>query len=171
MLRACSETELRRLGAAAEAINVPTGGVMQVEGDEVRWFYVILTGDVDIERNDRIVGRSGVGTTVGEVELLCGSPAMQSVIAASPVRAVVLSRPQFNAVLDDCPVFRDAIVRSLARGLAAAVADRTDRELVAGPWRPRPAPAPVAIEVSPAHPTVALRPMPSRLSPTPSIGA
>jgi CRP-like cAMP-binding protein len=171
MLRACSEVELRRLASAAEAVNVPAGAVMQIEDDEVRWFYLVLTGDVDFERDDTMVGRSGVGTTVGEVELLCGSPAMQSVIAASPVRAVVLSRPQFNAVLDDCPVFRDAIVRSLARGLAAAVADRADRGLVAGPWRPRPAPAPVSIEVSRAHPSVTLRPLPARVSPTPSIGA
>jgi CRP-like cAMP-binding protein len=175
MLRACSEAELRRLAWAAEMITVPTGAVMQVEDDEVRWFYLVLAGDVDVEQGERMVGSSGVGTTVGEVELLCGSPAMHTVTAASPVRAVVLSRPQFNAVLDDCPVFRDAIVRSLARGLAAAVADRSDHGLVAGPWRPRPVPAPFSAKVSRAHPSVSLRPVPARLSPslspTPSIGA
>jgi hypothetical protein len=145
--------------------------VVQVEGDEVKRFHLILTGEVELRRNDKMAGRSGVGTTIGDVELLCGTPAMRSAMGASQVRAMVLDRRQFTAVLDDCPVFRDAIVRSLARGLAAAMPGRGDGELVVGPWRPRPAPVPPAIETSLTHPSRGLRTMPAILSPTPPIGA
>jgi CRP-like cAMP-binding protein len=168
MLRACSESELITLAGAAEMINVPAGSVLQTEGAEVKWFYLILTGDVAATRNGRLLGRSGAGTTVGEVELLCGSPATRSVMTAASVRAMVLSRRQFSSALDNCPTFRDAIVRSLARGLADALAEPAgDRELVRGPWRPRPAPAPAPVPaVSMDHPSIA-----RRLAPTPSIGA
>src|ERR1700738_778146 len=82
MLRACSEAELRWLAATFEVINLPAGTVWQIEGRDVRWFHLILAGDVAVTRNGRILGRSGVGTTVGEVELLCGSPAMGAVVSA-----------------------------------------------------------------------------------------
>jgi CRP-like cAMP-binding protein len=168
MLRACSDAELRRLATAFEVINLPAGTLIQLEGKEIRWFHLILAGDVAMTRNGRILGRSGAGTTVGEVELLCGSPAMGSVVSASEVRAVVMGRRQFTSTLDECPVFRDAIVRSLARGMAAAVAESTENEPVPGPWRPRPVrlPAPPATVRSMAHPSLALR-----VLPTPSLGA
>jgi CRP-like cAMP-binding protein len=166
MLRACSEDELRRLAATFEVINLPVGTVLQIEGREIRWFHLILSGDVAVTRNGRILGRSGAGTTVGEVELLCGSPAMGSVVSAGEVRAMVMGRRQFTSSLDECPVFRDAIVRSLARGLAASIAESSEDEPVAGPWRPRPIrPRPAAVPTM-DHPSwgrraVALRAVPS----------
>jgi CRP-like cAMP-binding protein len=166
MLRACSEEELRRLAATFEVINLPAGTVLQIEGREVRWFHLILAGDVAVTRNGRILGRSGAGTTVGEIELLCGSPAMGSVVSASQVRAMVMGRRQFNSTLDECPVFRDAIVRSLARGLAASVADSTEDEPIAGPWRPRPVPPRPATVRSMDHPSMGLRAVALRAVPS-----
>jgi CRP-like cAMP-binding protein len=120
MLRAAGRAELARLALSAEMVEVKPGDPIQVEGVAARWFYLILSGDVVFTRNGRILGHSGAGTTIGEADLLAGTEPCDSVAAVSTVRALVIGKRQFGLVLEDCPVFRDGILRSLSRQLVAA---------------------------------------------------
>jgi len=120
MLRAAGKAELARLALMTDVVDVKPGEPLQVEGVAVRWFHLILAGDVVITRNGRILGHSGAGTTVGEADLLAGTVASDSVTAVTPVKVMVIGKRQFGQVLEDCPVFRDGILRSLSRQLIAA---------------------------------------------------
>jgi CRP-like cAMP-binding protein len=120
MLRAAGKGELARLALMTDVVDVPPGDPLQVEGVGARWFHLILSGDVVITRNGRILGHSGAGTTVGEADLLAGTVASDSVTTVTPVKVMVIGKRQFSQVLEDCPVFRDGILRSLSRQLIAA---------------------------------------------------
>jgi len=77
MLRACRDSELRRLAGAGETVDVAAGEVLQADGAPVRHFHLVL-------------------------------------------RVFILGKREFTGALDDCPAFRDAILRSLSRRLAGA---------------------------------------------------
>jgi CRP-like cAMP-binding protein len=57
--------------------------------------------------------------------LLSGIDAVESLIALGRGRVFILGKREFTGALDDCPAFRDAILRSLSRRLAGA--DRISR--------------------------------------------
>ena len=120
MLRAAGKAELARLALSTELIEVNPGETLQVEGVTARWFYLILSGDVVITRNGCVLGVSGTGTTVGEADILAGTCPTDSVTTVGKVRAIAIAKRQFGVVLEDCPVFRDGILRSLSRQLVAA---------------------------------------------------
>jgi CRP-like cAMP-binding protein len=120
MLRAAGRAELARLALSAELVEMKSGEALQVEGLPARWFYLVLSGDVVTTRNGCILGHSSTGTTVGEADILAGTEPSESVTAVNTVRALVIGKRQFGLVLEDCPVFRDGILRSLSRQLVAA---------------------------------------------------
>jgi len=58
----------------------------------------------------------GPGDVVGELSLIDGKPASASVVAESPLEAVVLYRTRFNKLLDSMPeVYRRLLVAMAAR--------------------------------------------------------
>jgi ABC-type lipoprotein export system ATPase subunit len=84
--------------------------------ERVENFFMIERGDVDIvlqggRSDDTLLARLSPGDFFGEIELIRGGKSIANVRAANegPVELLVLSRPDFNQMLDESPLTQEAI--------------------------------------------------------------
>jgi len=88
-----------------------------IRSDErVDYFFMIERGEVDIvlqgkNRDDTLLARLDDGDFFGEIELMRGGKSIANVRAApdGPVELLVLSRTEFNQMLDESPLTQEAI--------------------------------------------------------------
>lgn len=80
---ACTERELRTIIDAFEEFDFSINEKIIVQGDVGDYFYVLKTGNVRFEVNEKIVANASTGATFGELALLYSSPRSASAIAES----------------------------------------------------------------------------------------
>jgi cAMP-dependent protein kinase regulator len=94
--------------------DVAVGETLIHEGEPGRSFYVLLEGDAEVSRDDRVVNRLGAGDFFGEISLLSDRPTTASVSASGPGRVVVIAPADFRRLLEELPLMQMKIVRTLA---------------------------------------------------------
>jgi voltage-gated potassium channel len=94
--------------------DVESGAVLIREGEPGRSFYVLLEGEAEVSRDDRVVNRLGAGDFFGEISLLSDRPTTASVAASGPARVVVIAPVDFRRLLEELPLMQMKIVRTLA---------------------------------------------------------
>jgi putative ABC transport system ATP-binding protein len=87
------------------------GEVIIREGDVGEEFFLISDGEVQIERQGNEIARLGSGEFFGELALLTGEPRNADVVAAKPVDAYVLGKPEFDAAIEASQSFREQLRR------------------------------------------------------------
>ena len=87
------------------------GEVIIREGDVGEEFFLISDGEVQIERQGHEIARLGSGEFFGELALLTGEPRNADVVAAKPVDAYVLGKPEFDAAIEASQSFREQLRR------------------------------------------------------------
>ena len=92
------------------------GKVLTEEGQSGGDFFIIMSGSADVRRGGRTVNRMKAGDFFGEIALLDNGPRSATVVATSPLRALVLGPSQFQDVL-----FQDG---EIARQILYAVTKR-----------------------------------------------
>jgi CRP/FNR family transcriptional regulator, cyclic AMP receptor protein len=110
----CSKRDLRRIAALAVERELAAGTELIREGEPAEEFYVVVDGEVDVRRRGRRVAQLGAGSFVGEIALLSRSPRSATVVAASPLRVLVISGRDFVALLDALPELWLKVARTLA---------------------------------------------------------
>jgi len=120
LFAACSHKELQRIARASDETQLPAGRVLMRQGESGRECFVIVDGEVKIERNGKKVATVGAGACIGEMSLLDKGPRTATAIAQTPLSVLVLGPREFSGVLEEVP--------GLARKLLAALAMRV-REL------------------------------------------
>ena len=115
----CSKTELRRLAATADEIDVRAGYVLMREGRPGREFFVLVEGSVEVTRNGRKLSELGSGDWFGEIALLTKVPRTASVVATSAVRALVVTDRAFRQLVETMPSIAIKVLASLGDRLAA----------------------------------------------------
>jgi CRP/FNR family transcriptional regulator, cyclic AMP receptor protein len=110
----CSKRDLRRIAALAVERSVDAGTELISEGEPGTEFYVVVDGEIDVRRKGRRVGRLGAGSYVGEIALLSRSPRSATVLAATPLRVLVISGHEFVELLDNLPELWLKVARTLA---------------------------------------------------------
>ena len=113
-----SRKELEELAKLADDLEVPEGKVLTRQGDTGREFFVLMDGEVEIERDGQSLGRRGAGDFIGEISLLEDIPRTATVTAATPVRLFVLTAQSFRSVVEAHPEVENKVLRTLARRLA-----------------------------------------------------
>lgn len=83
-------------------------------------FYVIIDGEaaVKIDGDDR--ARLSRGDFFGEMSLLLGEPPAADVVAAGPLRCVVLAGPELGEFLQSHPSIMFRMLQAVARRLRAS---------------------------------------------------
>lgn len=109
---------IERIIANVTRLDVPAGDVLIHEGDAGDRFYVIVEGDVAIDRGGRSLGDRHAGDYVGEIALLRNVPRTATVTAVTPLRLLALERGAFLEAVTGHPQ---------ARERAEAVADERMR--------------------------------------------
>lgn len=116
----CSTRDLDRLARATDEVTLSAGTTLTRQGDIGREAFVVLSGTAEVRRDGATVAELGPGSVIGELALLDGGPRTATVVATTDVEVIVLSRPAFNAVLDEIPTLAHQLLVTLAHRLRAA---------------------------------------------------
>jgi CRP/FNR family transcriptional regulator, cyclic AMP receptor protein len=114
----CSRAELKEIALLADEIDLHEGKEMTREGAPGREFFVLLDGTADVKKNSRRVNTLGPGDFFGEIALVSREPRTATVVATSPVRALVITDRSFRRLLDDAPQVQTKVMEAMAERLA-----------------------------------------------------
>jgi CRP/FNR family cyclic AMP-dependent transcriptional regulator len=112
--------ELEELAQLVDEIDVPSGRILMRQGDRGDEMFVVVSGELDIDRDGRLINHMGPGAAVGEMSLLSEGPRTATVTTVGPTRLLVLAHREFHSLMDDHPAVRMRVLEGLAdkvRGL------------------------------------------------------
>jgi CRP/FNR family transcriptional regulator, cyclic AMP receptor protein len=112
-----TRSELRKVAAMTREYDVREGRELTREGERGRDFTVIVEGSAIVRRSGRRVNRLGPGDFFGEISLVTGEPRTATVVAETPLRAIVLSDRDFRHLLRTTPAVTFKVLQTLGRRL------------------------------------------------------
>jgi len=113
-----SKGQLEQIAQIADEIDLREGKEMTKQGSRGREFFVLLEGNADVKKNGRRINTLGPGDFFGEIALVSDTPRTASVIATSPVRALVITDRSFKRLMSDSPEIQERVLSALAARLA-----------------------------------------------------
>ena len=105
-------------GLAMEAV-FADGDALTREGDEGDAFYLVVDGGLVISRGGRTVREMGPGSFIGEISLLDGRPRTATATSRGGVRALVIRRVDFLALMDRFGAVRLEVLMALTDRIRA----------------------------------------------------
>jgi CRP-like cAMP-binding protein len=120
LFSACNRKELALLERACDEIDVIEGTVLCEEGKRGSEFFLILEGEVVVEKNGTEITRLKNGDFFGELALLDHEPRSATVRATTPCKLLVLTSREFVSVLEDIPMMAIRLLEATAHRLREA---------------------------------------------------
>lgn len=117
LFSSCSKGDLQLLARAADELTVTEGTQLTRQGGIGREAFVIVDGAAVVTKDDEQVAELGPGDHFGELALLDGGPRTATVTTTTDTTVLVLSKPAFNAVLDEIPTLAHKLLVATARRL------------------------------------------------------
>jgi CRP-like cAMP-binding protein len=117
LFSACTAEDLSRVASVADEIDLREGRRLTTEDAPGGELVVLVEGGAEVHQDGRVVNTVGPGEYVGEVALVTGRPRSATVVATSPVHALVIEGHAFQRLLEDSPDLRARIERSAAAHL------------------------------------------------------
>jgi CRP-like cAMP-binding protein len=114
----CSKSELQKLAAVADEIDLRNGRELTREGRPGREFFVLIDGTVEVTQGSHKVGELAGGDWFGEIALLTNAPRTATVTATSPVRVLVITDRAFRQVVEVTPSIAVKILERVGERLA-----------------------------------------------------
>lgn len=111
-----SDDARRRVASWAEQVEVAPGKHLVEQGELSYEFFVIEQGRAEVRRGQELVAELGPGDFFGEIALLEADRRNASVVAAEPMRVIVMTRRDFGEMQAEMP--------SVAAQIRQAVEDR-----------------------------------------------
>ena len=116
----CNKKELQNIARAAEQVDFAAGDNIVEEGSggaTAGYAYVICSGTAVVRRNGRKVAEIGPGESIGEMALFDDGPRTASVVAATDMETVQLSRRALKGIIDKTPSVAHKLLSELAARL------------------------------------------------------
>ena len=113
-----SKRDLNHVAHLADEIDLREGKELTRQGAPGREFFVLLEGGAEVKRDGRKLGTLGPGDFFGEIALVCREPRTATVVATSPVRALVITDRSFRRLLEDAPRVKTKVMEAMAERLA-----------------------------------------------------
>jgi len=127
--------ERQAIAPFLKPVSAQPGDVLCREGTPGEYFYMIVQGEAEVRKNQKVVNTMGPGEVFGEMSLLTGEPRSATVIAQTPMELYQLHQEHFNDVLTWSPHMAWALSRSLARRLQFSTDSRIAVEENLDRWR------------------------------------
>lgn len=108
----CTARELARVASIADEIDFSEGRRLTKESAPGQEFVVVVEGTAEVRQGDQVVNRIGAGEFVGEIALVTGQPRTATVVATSPVHALVIEGHAFQRLLAEAPDIRAKVERA-----------------------------------------------------------
>lgn len=112
--------EIEALGRLMDEVDVKAGRVLMREGAVGREFFIVVSGNVRVERNGRKVNELGPGDFLGEIALIDHGPRTATATAADACRLLVLDIGGFRTLVSKYPTVQGKIMKALAERLREA---------------------------------------------------
>jgi CRP-like cAMP-binding protein len=119
LLSRCSKKDLGLVAAVADLVQFHDGETLMQEGQVGREFFIIVAGSVRVTRHGRKLADLGPGDWIGEIALISNVPRTATVVATSPLHALVLTRPEFSGLMYDVPSIAEKVMAALGERLAS----------------------------------------------------
>jgi CRP-like cAMP-binding protein len=119
LFAATPDAVLAGVAGALEEISFETGEVLIEAGALEDWLFVVVDGEVEVVRPDRVV-RLGAGSVVGELAVLDPQERTATVTAVEPTLTFRLGKPAFDEALRDRPEIAMGVITELVRRLREA---------------------------------------------------
>jgi CRP-like cAMP-binding protein len=113
----CSRKHLEEIATIADEIDLREGKELTKEGRPGREFFVLIEGDADVKKGSRRINRMAAGDFFGEIALVTRRPRTATVVATSPVRALVITDRSFRRLLERQPEIQNKVMSALAARL------------------------------------------------------
>ena len=118
LFKGLSKKQLRLVSSLATRLNEPAGAVLTKEGRQGQEFIIVLEGEIEVRKGDRVVATRGPGSYVGEIALLDNRPRTATVVATTPVVIEVIGRREFHGLLAETPELSHEIMATVGQRLA-----------------------------------------------------
>lgn len=96
------------------------GDIIFAEGDKGDKMYVVRAGEVEIERDGKVVETLSSGGIFGEMALIDGSPRAATARAKTACEVAPITEKSFLFLVHETPFFAIAVMRTLAERLRRA---------------------------------------------------
>jgi CRP/FNR family cyclic AMP-dependent transcriptional regulator len=106
------------VAAIATEIDLGAGRQLATENADGQEFVVIIEGSADVTQGDTVVNTMRSGDFFGEIALVTGQPRTASVVATTPVHALIIEGHAFRRLLEDAPDIREKVERAIAERTA-----------------------------------------------------
>ena len=116
--------DLAQVARWVHEVRAEPGDVLFEQGGLPFDLFVIEEGEVEIVRDDEVLGMVGQGEPVGEMSVLHGQRRMASVRALTPVTAIALSADDFREMSEEMP----EVVRSMRQMTEERAARNAERD-------------------------------------------
>jgi CRP/FNR family cyclic AMP-dependent transcriptional regulator len=113
----CSRRDLNEIAGIADEIDLRDGKELTTQGGPGREFFVLIEGTADVKKGTRRVNQLGPGDFFGEIALVTQRPRTATVVATSPVRALVITDRSFRRLLEHQPRIQGKVMSALAARL------------------------------------------------------
>jgi len=114
----CTPAELAEVAAIATEIDLGAGRQLATESAEGQEFVVIIEGSASVTQGDAVINTMRSGDFFGEIALVTGQPRTASVVATTPVHALIIEGHAFRRLLEDAPDIQEKVERAIAERTA-----------------------------------------------------
>ena len=125
LFESLSKREIGLLVRQADNVRFPPRQHVVREGAAGEEFWMVVEGELAVERDGKKVAKLGPGDYFGELAVIDSAPRSASVISTTPVELLVITRRRFWATLDQSPTLMRKFIVGLARRLREAEAARS----------------------------------------------
>ena len=100
---------------ANEQREVAAGDAVFTEGDPGAEMYGLISGAIELRKNDHTLAVLAPGDTFGELALVDDSPRSLSAVATEPSVLAVINDKAFMYLVHETPMFALQVMRSMAQ--------------------------------------------------------
>jgi MFS family permease len=119
------EPALERIASQLDPVAAPAGTVVMRQGDAGDRFYLVVSGELAVDRDGATVAQLGPGDHFGEIALVRDVPRTATVRAVTDVDLLALDRDEFIATVtghDPSREAADAVISARLGGMRAGAA-------------------------------------------------
>jgi CRP-like cAMP-binding protein len=103
-----------------DLVEFPAHAVIFTEGKEGNYMYVVMSGEVIISLNDKVIATASAGEIVGEMALINSDIRSATVTAKTDCVLALIDQSSFASLLNHVPEFTLHVMNVLATRLQIA---------------------------------------------------
>jgi CRP-like cAMP-binding protein len=106
-----SRKDRKAVARHADEVDLPSGATIVEQGRLAYELFVIQSGTADVQIDGKVIAQIEAGDVVGEIGVMQTHMRTATVVATSPVKAIVIYGPELTALTESLPGVRAELER------------------------------------------------------------